>query len=339
MPDIDVLLPARDPDARHFAIALKSTLRSLPIERGGVDFGVVVVDHGSAVPLAGLRVVDDPRVTVVRVDVDVPFAVALERGRARCTAPFIARMDADDVMHPLRLAEDTAALRAPAIGAGLGAVSSRVKVLPKASTLMRGYVGWQNGILSAPQHKMERWIEQPICNPATTYRNSAINAAGGWQDHPWPEDYDLFLRLMMHGYDVIKRPVVRHAWRQHFGQLTRTTKARKSRDALAACKACHLGAAYGLSTRPVLVLGAGKEGRRISRALRAAGVVVAGFVDVDVNKIGRVVHGVPVVAQLPMAGSGVFVVGAVGTSGARGPVRGLLQERGYVEDVDAVVVA
>ncbi len=331
MSDVDVLLPARDPDARHFAIALKSSLRSR-----AVDFGVVVVDHGSVVPLQGLRVVDHPRVTVLRVDGSVPFAAALEQGRALCRAPFIARMDADDVMHPLRLAEDVGLLRSSPALAG---VSSRVKVLPKASTLMRGYVGWQNSILTTSEHFKERWIEQPLCNPATTWRADVVEAAGGWRHQPWPEDYDLFLRLMSRGCDVIKRPVIRHAWRQHFGQLTRTTKARKSRDALAACKVHHLVPSFSLSTKEVLVLGAGKEGRRISRALRAVGVNVAAFVDVDVKKIGRQVHGVTVMAELPVAGGDRFVVGAVGTSGARGPVRGLLHDRGYVEGADAVVVA
>ncbi|MDP2341388.1 MAG: glycosyltransferase [Deltaproteobacteria bacterium] len=320
---ISVLLPARDPDARHLRYALRSTLRSR-----GVDVDVVVVDHGSAVPI----VVDDARVRVLRVDGALPFSAALELGRAAIRAPFFARMDSDDVMHPLRLAEDLAFLRAHPVAA----VSSRVKILPKSTTYMHGYAGWQNSILSPSDHQREMWIEQPICNPATTYRNAAVDVVGGYRPMPWPEDYDLFLRLVCAGFTVEKKPLVRHGWRQHGSQVTRT-KPWQTRDALALCKAAHLVPAFHLRERAVWILGTGKEGRRISRALRAEGVAAAGFVDVDPKKIGKTVHGVVVVgaAGLP---AGAFVIGAVGTSGARGVVRELLRDRGYVEGVDAVVV-
>lgn len=290
-----------------------------------VSFDVVVVDHGSVVPVeaVGCR--------VVRVDRGVPFAAALEAGRSVVDAEFVARMDGDDVMHPLRLSEDVAALR----GSAVAAVSSRVKILPNRSTLMRGYVGWQNGILSPSDHKKEIWIEQPLCNPATTYRMSSLDDVGGWRHNAWPEDYDLFLRLVTAGFDLIKRPVVRHAWRQHFQQITRTVKATQTRDALAACKAHHLVPFFHLKEKRVVVVGAGKEGRRFSRALRGEGVVVSSFVDVDPKKIGKKVHDVDVRGSI----EGDFVVGAVGTSGARGAVRAFVEGVGFVEGADFVVVA
>lgn len=327
-----MLMPVRDGEPRHLSRALKSTLRSRD-----VDFGVVVVDHGSVVPVE----VSDVRVRVVRVDRALPFAEALELGRAACSAPFIARMDSDDVMHPLRLAEQVASLSSDP---SLAAVASRAKIIPKATTLMRGYVGWQNGILDDSQHSKEAWIEQPIVNPATTYRASMLDEIGGWRARDWPEDYDLFLRMIVAGRRVIKRPEIRHAWRQHFGQLTRMVKATQTRDALAACKAHHLAPHFQLRERKVVIVGAGKEGRRISRALRAEGVVVSSFVDVDPKKIGRRVHDVEVCASIegarsPSGGpSGTFVVGAVGTSGARGAVRAFVEAAGFVEGVDFVIV-
>ena len=50
-------------------------------------------------------------------------------------------------------------------------------------------------------------------------------------------------------------------------------------------------------------------------------------------------HGVPVEARVEAARVGTFVVAAVGTSGARGAVRAVIEEAGYVEGVDFVVVA
>ncbi len=324
---ISVLLPARDPDVRLFHIALGSTLRSR-----GVDVDVVVVDHGSLDRVA----VDDPRVRVLRVERSLSFAGALELGRAACRSPFWARMDADDVMHPLRLAEDLAFLR----DHDVAAVASRIKILPRQTTSMQTYAGWQNGILTDSDHHQEMWIEQPICHPATTFCNRAVDDVGGYISREWPEDYDLVLRLMISGYKIHKRPEIRHGWRQHADQVTRT-RPTQTRDAIARCKACHLAQAFELQGRPVWILGAGKEGRRISRALRAEGVEIKGFVDVDPNKMGKIVHGVVVVdvRGLPLAGAQDFAIGAVGTKGARPLLRSLLAERGYVEGVDAVVVA
>jgi hypothetical protein len=246
-------------------------------------------------------------------------------------------MDADDVMHPARLG---AQVRALATDAGLGAVASRARVLPKTSPAMRGYLHWQNSLLSAVDHARELWVEQPACNPATTFRRAAFDAVGGYVDGAGPEDYDLFLRLHRAGWRLQKLDAVHHGWRQHAQQLTRTAP-HSGRDALAALKARHLVEQFGLRRRPVVVAGAGKEGRRISRALAALGVAVVAFVDVDPKKIGRRVHGAPVQPTSTLAARepGTFVIGAVGTSGARGAVRALLGEAGCVEGHDAVVVA
>jgi hypothetical protein len=246
-------------------------------------------------------------------------------------------MDGDDVMHPDRLRLQVQALRHDV---RLGAVASRVKVLPKTTTAMRGYVAWQNAALTVADHARELWIEQPLCHPATTFRRHALLDVGGYVDVDGAEDYDLFLRLFRAGWGLVKLPFVQHGWRQHDGQMTRT-RATLALDRFAALKARHLVSHFALHDRPVVVAGAGKEGRRISRALRAVGVTLAGFVDVDPRKIGRTVHGATVHATSWLAERppGTFVVAAVGTSGARGVVRAFLADAGVVEGKDGIVVA
>jgi glycosyltransferase involved in cell wall biosynthesis len=323
-PDVSVVLPARDPDPRHFGIALRSTLRSRH-----VALDVVVVDHGSAAPL----VVDDHRVTVVRVDRDAPFADALNTGLAVARHDLVARMDADDVMHPERLGAQSRALVADD---GLAAVASRIKVIPRMTTRMRGHALWMNSVLDEAAHRRERFVDLPICHPALMFRRAALDDVGGYRDEV-AEDYDLLLRLWSRGARVRKLPAVHLGWRQHDGQATR----RIGRDVLAGLRARHLVEDYRLGERAVVVVGAGKEGRRMSRALRAEGVIVDAFVDVDPDKVGRLVHGAPVhpPAWLHQRPPGSFVMGAVGTSGARGAVRALLADVGVVEDVDGICVA
>jgi glycosyltransferase involved in cell wall biosynthesis len=323
-PPIDVVLPARDPDPRLFGRALGSVLRSR-----GVEVRVVVVDHGSVRPIA----VSAPHVEVIRVDRALSFAAALNTGVAACRHDFVARMDADDLAHPDRLLTQARALKDDE---RLAAVACRVKIIPKTTTRMRGHAWWMNSILDEAAHRRERFVDLPVCHPTLMFRRRALTDAGGYRDEI-AEDYELLLRLWSGGARIQKTPAMHLAWRQHDGQATR----RIGRDALAALKVRFLVTDFALRDRAVVVMGAGKEGRRIARALQAVGIELDAFVDVDPRKIGTRARGVSVQPPsfLAMRRRGSFVIGAVGTSGARGAVRALWSSLGLVEDEDAICVA
>lgn len=335
LPDVSVLLPARNAEAT-VAIAVRSVLRSRD-----VALELVIVEHGSVdqTPAVLHRfAAQDPRIRLFHVPASRSFVAALELGRSQCLAPFIARMDADDVMHPDRLRHDVAHLRHRA---GVSAVACRVKVIPRGRTTpgLRAYVAWQNSVLDASAHAREIWIEQPLCHPATTFRAEHLSSVGGYRDAGIPEDYDLYLRLVTAGFLLEKRVEVHHAWRQHRGTAIRWT-----RDDFAQLKAGSLVEHFGLRGRPVIVAGAGKEGGRIARALVRRGIQPTAFLDVAERRIGRIRHGAPVVsaAELRLLHArhpGAFVIGAVGTSGSRGVVRAQLAACGFVEGRDCIVVA
>ena len=142
---------------------------------------------------------------------------------------------------------------------------------------------------------------------------------------------------------MTKRAAVHHAWRQRDDSQTRTDP-RYSRDGLARAKATAMVARFRLAERPVFIVGAGKEGRRIGRALQAHDVRAQSWFDVAPDKIGRTRRGARVLdaADLPAehaAHRSAFLIGAVGTSGARGAVRAGLVDAGFVEGDDAVIVA
>jgi len=339
VPDVSVLLPARNAQAT-LEVALQSVLRTRD-----VDFEVVLLDHRSdddtRVIAEGIAVADK-RVRVVRVDDDVKLGGLLEKGRHFCQAPLIARFDADDVMHPHRLREDVRALDDDG---DLSVISCRSKLVPYglASPGFEKYVAWQNAQLSVVDHAREMWVEQPVCHPAATFRASALDDVGGYRDGVFPEDYDLFLRLTVAGHHMRKRPVVHHGWREHPQKAT-WTDPRYARDTFAMLKAQALVATYSVDKRPVIVAGAGKEGGRIGRFLLAEGVQPTAYVDVSDKRIGRIRHGCPVhpvdeLKSLKEQWPNAFFIGAVGTAGLRPEVRAQLTAAGFVEGVDAVVVA
>lgn len=338
-PEVSVLLPAR-----NAAATLPAALSSVLASRG-VDFEICLVDHastdGSSAVMAELAR-RDPRVRHLRAPADLSLAEVLEFGRRQCRAALVARMDADDLMHPERLAADRQALTA---NAALSAVACWSRLFPKyvGGFGMRAYVAWQNSVLTPDSHETEIWIEQPCCHPATTFRAAALERAGGYQAGLFPEDYDLFLRIVTGGGRLAKRPVFHHGWRESLRRFTRTDP-RASRDAFAATKARYLTRHFQLQERPVFIAGAGKEAGRIARSLLLMGVSLHAFYDVNPKRIGRLRHGAPVysdrdlgthLARLPDA----FCIAAVGTSGARGALRALLERAGFQEGKNAAVVA
>jgi hypothetical protein len=336
---LSVLLPAR-----NAASTVGRALRSVCKSRGlvlGRDFEIVVVAHESTDDTRARIAAFGDRVRVVDAPAAWSLPRVLEEGRRACTAPVVARMDADDLMHPDRLQRDLAWLDARP---DVDVVACRTKVLRRdRGHALSSYVAWQNGVSTAEEHAREMWIEQPLCHPAATFRARVVDEVGGYRDGPFAEDYDLFLRLVLRGARIEKRPEVHHGWREHPHMSTRKDP-RYHRDGFAQLKAQGLVQRFHVDERPLFIAGAGKEGGRIGRALVAAGALPTAYFDVADRRIGRVRHGAPTLDVARMrdekqAQPSAFCVAAVGTSGSRSVVRGALFDAGFREGHDAVVVA
>jgi GT2 family glycosyltransferase len=326
MPRISVLLPARDA-ARTVRVALLSVLRQT--ER---DLSVVCVDDGSrdATPeILDELAARDPRVVVVRGPGE-GIARALQRGLARCDGELVARMDADDVAHPERLARQRAALEAePA----LLAVGSRVSLFPRRAVRagMARYAAWLNALVTPELVERDLFVEAPLVHPAATLRRSALEAAGGWRDGPFPEDYDLWLRLAASGGRLGNIPRILLRWREGPARLTRTDP-RYGLDRHVALKCAHLVRGPLAGRSEVAVWGAGETGRAFADALAVEGVRVARFIEVDRKKIGRTVRGAEVVSWEQVGRvRGLPLLVAVGAPGARELIRAELAKAGFKE--------
>ncbi|MEM6455455.1 MAG: glycosyltransferase family 2 protein, partial [Acidobacteriota bacterium] len=167
----------------------------------------------------------------------------------------------------------------------------------------------------------------------------AMMAVGGYLYlRGWPEDYDLWLRLIARGARFAKVPAVLHVWREHDDRLTRTD-ARYATRSFLACKAAHLADGPLADAEAVLVWGAGPTGRRLLADLQVRGVPIVACIDVAPRKIGGRLRGVPVVGPeslppAPVAGERLRLITAVGARGARALLRRRLTAAGWVEGRD-----
>jgi hypothetical protein len=169
------------------------------------------------------------------------------------------------------------------------------------------------------------------------FRRQQVLAIGGYRDMGWAEDYDLWLRLAAAGTKFASLPEVLFYWRDRPERATRTM-AEYAADAFRCCKVHHLRQGFLRDAAAVTLIGAGIEGRAWRRTLLDAGIAVARWVDLDPRKVGRLLHGAPVVAADTVTpGSGPMLV-TIGTRGTRPQVRRWAASRGLTEGVDYVCV-
>ena len=134
-------------------------------------------------------------------------------------------------------------------------------------------------------------------------------------------------------------PEVLLLWRERAGRLSRTG-ASYAPDAFRRCKVQVLARTLLRERDGVVVWGAGPTGKRFARALRVAGQNVRAFVELDPRKIGKRIHGAPVIPPARIGDyRGAFCVAAVGQAGARSEIRAALRAAGWREREDFVAVA
>jgi len=326
---VDVLLPVRDA-----ASTLPETLDSIR-RQSLADFRCLVLDDGStdgSAAIAEACARDDPRFVVQRRPAR-GLVAALNAGLDAARAPFVARIDADDLMDERRLALQTDYL---ARNQAADVVSCRVRFFGSVSENGRAYESWLNSVVTHEEIVRDLFVESPLPHPSVTVRAASLRALGGWRDFEGPEDYDLWLRAWRAGWTFAKLPTELVRIREHGERLTRTDRRYTAR-AFLECKADHLVAAKGLAGREVVVWGAGRDGKRAAKALRRRGAAVRCLVDVAPTKIGRRTIGVPVLPhEILREKPGCLVVVAVGVKGARAEIRAALAGWGYRELEDFV---
>ena len=338
-PLVTVLLPAYN--AEHtLEAALHSLFAQGPAKGAPLPtFEILVVDDGSTDGTSALlrHLILSPlaqgRLRVLHVE-HGGIAAALNAGLAAARGSLIARMDADDIAHPQRLALQTAHLWS---NPGLDLSASLVG-FGGDRHLAYGFayfVDWQNTLQSHEEISRGRFRDTPVCHPSVMFRRNATEKWGAYVNGHFAEDWELWLRWLHNGARMEKLPQELLTWND---APTRATRAdhRYAADACDRLRALWL-ARHLERHNPfhpyVWVVGGGRMARRRLAPLWHLGVRAAAYIDIDPKKIGNVAGGVPVRGREALPGPhACHVLNALTAHGAAEDAAGWLESQGYCQE-------
>lgn len=259
---------------RDAEATLDEALDCLEAQRG-VSLQVVAVDDGStdgSLDILRRRARTWPELQVMAAPAEgVP--AALERGRAVATAPWIGRMDADDLCPPHRF--EALLARAIETRSPVDVLGSRLEGFGHVSQAMAAYLRWQNGLVHHDEIVRNRFVESPLAHATAVIRATTLDDVGGWDPAAtWSEDVDLWCRLAAAGARFGKLDEVLYRWRLHDRQATRVDP-RCASGAMRACKIHYLSQGP-LRHRRVSVWSVGQTLRTWCEELEEAGCDVRG---------------------------------------------------------------
>jgi glycosyltransferase involved in cell wall biosynthesis len=274
-----------------------------------------------------IRVLHEPRVGI---------AHALNTGLFEARGKYIVRMDADDVSHSERLAQQVAYMVAhPEVGV-LGTRTAFASTVPEHRG-MQAFVQWQNTILSPHEHYVKRFVDAPLAHPTVMFRRELVEQHGGYHTGPIPEDHELWLRWMDAGVRFAKLPEELLTWNDHIGRLSRTHSNYKV-DAFFSTKVKWLAKwlQRKLNGRPLIIAGTSDLCQQRARLLEAEGILVHAFTDVK----GRGVPGRSFIPHLELPSAGeAFLVSFISQRGTGDRIAEFLAGRGFKEGVDFILAA
>lgn len=328
---------------RDGAPTLDRALRSIVASRG-VELDLVCVNDGStdATPHLLERWAErDPRLHVLHTPAR-GLVHALNTGLECARYERVARMDADDEMHPERLAAQAAFLDD---NPSLALIGCQVESFREGGlgAGYRIYTEWSNSLLGPDEIARAAFVECPVPHPSWMFRREIIRELGGYRERGWPEDLDLLYRLLAAGHALGKVPRVLHRWRDHPQRLSRVDP-RYGREAFSRAKAHHLGRIHPMPA--AVVWGAGRTGRRLVRLLECEGLPTRVLLDIHPSRIGTTWRGLPILSPSHLSErvaawrqEGLRILGAVASRGARGEIRRALVALGLEEGEDFLMMA
>jgi GT2 family glycosyltransferase len=198
----------------------------------------------------------DARVRVVVNERNLGSSAAVNRGWQLARSPYVARLDADDIALPGRLARQVDFLDAHPSVAAVGGGAITIDGTGRRISAKRYPTNHRAIRSTLLRHNC-------LSHPSVTMRRSALEAVGGYRFRCAAEDYDLWLRLSERfELATVPEPVI--LYRLHLHQLSVSSLEHMARDALMVRAAAHARRDSGVDP----LAGVDELGPDLLRALR-----------------------------------------------------------------------
>ena len=195
-PALSVVMPVHNA-LPHLDEAVQSIL-----DQTFADFEFVILDDASS-DGSSERLRDwasrDRRIRLLNADENLGPVRSSNKVAEAARAPFVARMDADDISYPERLAEEIELLRDhPEVGV----VAGLCDMIDRSGKRIRAPEGWRLA---------QRSVFVPFAHGAMMYRREVFDKVGGYREEcEYWEDQDLVVRMAaVAKVAVIPRPLYR----------------------------------------------------------------------------------------------------------------------------------
>jgi glycosyltransferase involved in cell wall biosynthesis len=185
---ITVLLPVKDTNARHLALALES-IRRQTFEK----WVCLIINDGGALPIEILQVIDgDGRFQLIQNSKSSNLAAALNVGLKLVETPFVARMDADDIAGLSRFDRQISVFEEKP---ELFLVGSSLLLIDEAGA----YIGELQYPSTYSEIKQQLMYRNPLAHPSLMIRMSLFERVGYYDEtYSQCEDLELWLRVVAH---------------------------------------------------------------------------------------------------------------------------------------------
>ncbi len=197
-PRITVLMPVYNSEK-----FLREAIDSI-LQQTFTDFEFLIIDDGSTDnSVSMVQAYTDPRIRFYQNEQNMGISPTLNKGIALAAAPYIARMDADDISYPDRLQKQYDYMQAHP---DCVMVSSLVRVVAEDGQLIR------EDLFESKYFYYNLTFICWIYHPTVMYRKTAVQDVGMYTE-AYSEDYELFWQLSRK-YKIFNLPEVLLDYRQ-----------------------------------------------------------------------------------------------------------------------------
>ncbi|MEB8345569.1 glycosyltransferase [Flavobacteriaceae bacterium KMM 6898] len=229
----------------------------------------------------------DPRINVAKNE-GSGIIEALRMAHSQSMGSYITRMDSDDIMAPKKIDHMLEAL----VSHGKGHLA-----IGKVKYFCSGEIGdgyfryekWLNKLTHTGSNFTEIYKECPIPSPCWMVHRADLEKCNAFRPNRYPEDYDLAFRFYEHGLKCVPCAEVLHFWRDHDYRASRTSEHYAQNYFLELKISNFLKLNYKES-RPLVVWGAGKKGKKLAQNLLNRKIVFNWLCN-NPNKIGKEIYG------------------------------------------------